>query len=220
MSYLASQCLEFVMLRWIAGLVGAFGYPGVALLMAIENIVLPLPSELIMPLAGFETGTGRMTLLGVIIAGSIGSVLGALPVYAFARSVGEDRVSHWLDAHGRWFLVSGRDMKRADARFKRHGGVAVLVSQILPGARGLISLPAGIARMNISWFAVTNFAGTIVWCSVLAVAGHMLGVHFARVNEMLGPIGWVILATIAAILIAIPLVKRHRRHQREHGEPG
>lgn len=203
------------MLRWIAGLVGAFGYPGVALLMAIENIVLPLPSELIMPLAGFETGAGRMTLLGVIIAGSIGSVLGALPVYAFARRVGEDRVSQWLDAHGRWLLVTGHDMRRADARFRRHGGFAVMVSQIVPGARGLISLPAGVARMNVFWFALTNFAGTILWCTVLAVAGHLLGVHYARVNGALGPIGWVVLAAIAATLIAIPLVKRYRRHGRE-----
>ena len=207
-----------MMLRWIAGLVGSFGYSGVALLMAIENIVLPLPSELIMPLAGFESGTGRMTLLGVIIAGSIGSVLGALPVYAFARSVGEDRVSHWLDAHGRWLFVSGRDMKRADAQFKQHGGLAVVVSQLLPGARGLISLPAGVARMNVPWFTVTNFIGTIVWCSVLAIAGHTLGVHYAQVNDLLGPIGWAILAVIAVCLVAIPMVMRHRSHK--HGGAG
>ncbi len=201
------------MLRWIAHLVGSFGYLGVALLMAIENVVLPLPSELIMPLAGFETGTGHMTLLGVIIAGSIGSVVGALPVYAFARSVGEKRVSHWLDAHGRWLLVSGNDMKRADARFKRHGGLAVVISQLLPGARGLISLPAGVARMNVVWYAVTNFIGTVIWCSVLAIAGHLLGVHYAQVNKLLGPIGWAIIVAIILLGIATPLVIRRRRRQ-------
>jgi membrane protein DedA with SNARE-associated domain len=202
------------MLRWIAGLVGSFGYTGVALLMAIENIVLPIPSELIMPLAGFESGSGRMTLLGVIIAGSIGSVLGAIPVYAFARHVGEDRVSRWLDAHGRWLLVSGKDMRHADASFKRHGGFAVVVSQLLPGARGLISLPAGIARMNVVWFMITNFIGTVVWCAVLATAGNMLGVHYAKVNQLLGPIGWVIIAAIVVLLLAAPFVMRHRRKGR------
>jgi membrane protein DedA with SNARE-associated domain len=202
------------MLRWIASLVGSFGYTGVALLMAIENIVLPIPSELIMPLAGFESGTGRMTLLGVIIAGSIGSVVGALPVYAFARDVGEERVSRWLDAHGRWLFVSGEDMRHADARFKRHGGFAVVVSQLLPGARGLVSLPAGIARMNVLWFLIMNFIGTVVWCAVLATAGNMLGVHYAKVDQLLGPIGWAIIAAIAVLLLAAPCVMRHRRKRR------
>jgi membrane protein DedA with SNARE-associated domain len=203
-----------MMLRWIANLVGSFGYTGVAVLMAIENIVLPIPSELIMPLAGFEAGSGRMTLIGVIIAGSIGSVLGALPVYAFARGVGEDRVSHWLDAHGHWLLVSGTDMRRADARFKKHGGFAVVVSQLLPGARGLISLPAGVARMNVPWFMITNFIGTVVWCTVLATAGNILGVHYAKVKQLLGPIGWVIIAAIIVLLLAAPTMMRHRDHRR------
>ncbi|MDQ6738542.1 MAG: DedA family protein [Gemmatimonadota bacterium] len=202
------------MLQWIASLVGAFGYSGVGLLMAMQNIVLPMPSELIMPLAGFETGAGHMTLLGVIIAGTIGSVLGALPVYAFARSVGEKRISSWLDAHGHWILVTGTELRRADARFKRHGVLAVAVSQLLPGARGLISLPAGIAKMNVALFILANIAGTIIWCTVLAIAGHMLGVHFTQVDNLLGPIGWIIIGAIVLLLIAVPVLMRRRRHLR------
>ena len=200
------------MLSWIARLVGGFGYSGVVLLMAMQNIVLPMPSELIMPFAGFETGAGRMTILGVIIAGSIGSVLGALPVYAFARSVGEERISHWLDAHGHWLLITGTDMRRADARFKRHGGLAVAVSQLLPGARGLISLPAGIAKMNVALFLFANLAGTVVWCTVLAIAGHMLGVHFGQVNQLLGTIGWIVIGVIVVLIVVLPVLMRRRRH--------
>lgn len=202
------------MLHWIRGLVGSFGYLGVGLLMAIENVVLPLPSELIMPLAGFVSGTGRMNLMGVILAGTIGSVVGALPVYALARSVGEQRIAHWLDKHGHWLFVSGRDMRNADARFKRHGGVAVVISQLLPGVRGLIALPAGIARMNVVWFAAANFIGTIVWCTVLAIAGHALGVHYSEVNKILGPVGWTILVAIGVVAVVALLGLRRRRHRR------
>lgn len=201
------------MVRWVAGLVGSLGYIGVALLMAIENVVLPLPSELIMPLAGFASGTGRMTLWGVILAGTIGSVVGALPVYAFARSVGEERISRWIEAHGRWLLLRGKDIKKADNRLKQHAGRAVVLSQLVPGARGLIAIPAGFARMNVTWFALANFIGTVIWCTVLAVAGNVLGSHYTKVEHVLGPIGYVVLAAIAIGSIVWLMRRRGQRSQ-------
>ncbi|MGI8547419.1 MAG: DedA family protein [Gemmatimonadaceae bacterium] len=201
------------MIRWIASLVGSSGYLGVALLMAIENVVLPLPSELIMPLAGFAAAIGHLSLWGVIVAGTIGSVIGALPVYAFARSVGEERLSHWVGKHGRWLMINERHIKRADARFKRHGTMAVVVSQLIPGVRGLIALPAGIARMNVVWFVVANLIGTAIWCTVLAIAGSVLGAHFTAVNHVLGPIGWVVLAGLI-VAGAVLLWRRRARLSR------
>lgn len=186
------------MIRWVAGLVSSGGYLGVALLMAIENVILPLPSELIMPLAGFAAAVGRMSLWGVILAGTVGSVVGALPVYAMARVVGEERLSHWVERHGRWLMLRQSHIRRADARFRRHGAIAVLVSQVIPGVRGLIAIPAGFARMNVPLFTIANLAGTTVWCGILAVAGNLLGYHYTAVERVVGPIGWIVLGSAVA----------------------
>lgn len=201
------------MIQWIAHLVGSFGYAGVALLMAIENVVLPLPSELIMPLAGFESAEGAMSLVGVIVAGSIGSVLGALPVYAAARGLGEERLTDFVDRHGRWLLLRRADMEKANDRFQRRGRLAVFLSQLLPGLRGLIAIPAGFARMNVVVFAIANFAGTLVWCAVLAWLGHLLGVNYARVDRYVAPASWIILGALL-VWAAVWLLRRRRQRAR------
>lgn len=199
------------MLRWIFDVVGGMSYWGVALLMAIENIVLPMPSELIMPLAGFLSARGRMSLLGVIVAGAIGSAVGALPLYAVARRYGKKSVTHWVDRHGKWLFLRGRDLVRASERFERHGGAAVFFSQLLPGLRGLIALPAGFARMQVIFFELTNFLGTLIWCGVLAWLGHLLGANFERVHEVLGPATW---ALFGALFVGALTWLIHRRHAR------
>ncbi|MGI9089696.1 MAG: DedA family protein, partial [Gemmatimonadaceae bacterium] len=104
-------------------------------------------------------------------------------------------------------------IRRADARFKRHGVMAVLLSQVIPGVRGLIALPAGIARMNVVWFALANLLGTAVWCSVLAIAGNVLGAHFTAVNHVLGPIGWMVIAALV-VAGAVGLWRRRARVSR------
>src|SRR5437867_3088222 len=147
------------MVEWIAHWVAAGGYWGVGLLMAIENVFLPLPSELIMPLAGFASARGRLSLGGVIIAGALGGALGSLPLYIPARIYGSDRVAEWIDRHGKWLLLRRRDVDKARKRFERGEFWAVFVSQLLPGIRGLISLPAGFAEMNVALFLIANFAG-------------------------------------------------------------
>lgn len=200
------------MLQWILHLIGSLDYVGVALLMAIENIVLPLPSELIMPLAGFLAARGPMTLFGVTLAGSVGSAIGALPVYAAARALGSERLARWVEQHGRWLMLRGTEVERANQRFARHGAAAVFVSQLLPGIRGLIALPAGVARMNALLFAAANFAGSMIWCAVLAFLGRLLGRHFDRVHEYLAPIAWALLGALA-IAAAVWLVRRRRRRQ-------
>lgn len=197
------------MLLLIAHFVGSLGYLGVAMLMAIENVVFPLPSELIMPLAGFLAGRGYMSLPGVILAGSVGSVAGAVPVYWVARKVGEERVAHWIESHGRWLRIRARDIERANERFIRHGGRAVFLSQLIPGLRVLISIPAGVARMHLGWFIVTNLAGTLIWCSVLAIAGEELGVHFSTVAHLMRPILWASTG-LAATTLSIWLWRRTR----------
>ena len=159
------------MIKWIVGLVSSMGIFGVALLMAIENVVLPLPSELIMPLAGFAASRGKMSLAGVILAGTVGSVLGALPLYHLARTAGEQKLKHWVTKHGRWLMLRPADLDKPKRWFAKHGSLAVIIGQIIPGVRGLISLPAGYAKMNVLAFLLYNFIGTIVWCGVLAYIG-------------------------------------------------
>ncbi len=201
------------MLHWISNLVGALNYWGVAILMAIENIFLPLPSELIMPLAGFLTANGSMSLSGVIIAGTIGSVLGALPLYYTGVALGEERPEKWVERYGRWTLLRAKDIERATARFSGNSFVDVIIGQLVPGIRGLISIPAGVARMNVGLFLLANFIGTLVWCGVLAVAGRILGANFVRIHKFLGPIGWMILG-IGVVGLGIWLVVRRNKRSR------
>jgi membrane protein DedA with SNARE-associated domain len=199
------------MLPWIAHLVGALNYWGVAILMAIENVFLPLPSELIMPLAGFLTANGSMTLTGVIIAGTIGSVLGALPLYYAGRALGEERPERWVERYGRWTLLRGKDVERASARFSGHSFVDVIIAQMLPGVRGLISIPAGVARMNVGLFLLANLIGTLVWCAVLAVAGRILGANFTKIHKFLGPVGWTILGVLIAAIGVWAVVRKRKK---------
>lgn len=197
------------MLHAIVRLVGTLGYWGIGLLMAIENVVLPLPSELIMSLGGFQAARGRLTLVGTILVGTIGSVVGALPLYGVGRALGREGVAEWVDRHGKWLFLRGRDLERAGKRFERHGGWAVFFSQLLPGIRGLISLPAGFARMNVALFLAANFAGTLIWCSILAYLGYLLGVNYQKVHAYVGPVIWIALGGLAGW--AIVWVVRRRR---------
>jgi membrane protein DedA with SNARE-associated domain len=197
------------MLQWIRHLVNSFSYWGVGILMAVENVVLPIPSELIMPFAGFRTVRGPMTLVGVIIAGTVGSVLGGLPLYYAGYALGEERLRRWIDRYGKWVLLRGKDLDRAADRFSGNSFLDVTLGQLLPGVRGVISIPAGLARMNVGLFLLANFIGTLVWCTVLAVAGRMLGRNFARIHQFLGPAGWAILGALV-LGVAFWLIRRRR----------
>jgi membrane protein DedA with SNARE-associated domain len=128
--------------------------------------------------------------------------------------LGKTRVTAWVDRHGKWLLLRGRDLERAGARFERHGGRAVFFAQLLPGVRGLISLPAGFARMNLGLFIATNFAGTLIWCTVLVLLGYLLGVNFPLVHAYVGPVIWVALGALAAWGV-VWLVRRRRRAARQ-----
>jgi membrane protein DedA with SNARE-associated domain len=198
------------MLHWITHLVNSLSYWGVAILMAVENVVLPIPSELIMPLAGFKTARDQMTLLGVIIAGTLGSVLGALPLYYAGYALGEDRPRQWIERYGKWVLLRGKDLDRATERFSGNSFLDVTLGQLLPGVRGLISIPAGVSRMNVGLFLLANLIGTLVWCTVLAVAGRLLGRNFTEIHKFLGPTGWGILGLLV-VALAYWLIRRKTR---------
>lgn len=189
------------MLDWIIGTMESLGYGGVALLMLLENVFPPLPSELIMPLAGFIVARGEWTLWGAIVAGTIGSLAGTVPWYVLGRNVGEERLKEWADRHGRWLTVCGQDVERANRWFDRHGKRAVVLGRLIPGVRTFISLPAGFNRMGWLPFLAATLAGTLVWTAALVVAGRLLGARYEQVSKVLEPVSWVVLGGVLALYL-------------------
>ena len=185
------------MATWIMGFVSSTAYWGIALLMFVENVFPPIPSELIMPLAGYMVAQRELLFVWVVLAGMVGSAMGALPLYYLGRKVGEDRLKRLADRHGRWFTVCGDDIESAVRRFRRHGAAATFVCRLIPGVRSLISIPAGIARMNLAAFVLFTALGSGLWAGILAYAGYALGAHFHKVGEYLDPVSAVVIALIA-----------------------
>lgn len=191
-------------------LISATGYFGIVALMFIENIFPPIPSELIMPLAGFMAVRDQFSLFGIILAGTIGSVLGALPLYYAGRKIGEQRIEQFAGKYGRWFGLSRRDIERADQWFDRHGGAAVLLCRLIPGIRSLISVPAGINQMNIFSFLFFTAVGSGIWTTLLAYAGYFLGSNFREIEKYLDIILYIVLGLIVLFYIFRILTHKER----------
>jgi len=205
-----------MMKDWVISIMQTMGYPGIGLLMFLENIFPPIPSELIMPAAGFAATSGGLTLWGAILAGIIGSVLGQLPLYYLGRLVGRRRLKRWADQHGRWLMVSAANIDQADAMFNRHGKSAVFFCRVVPGLRSLISIPAGIAKMNLATFLIWTTLGTTIWTSALTTLGYVLGQNYERVSEYMGPASTIILGLLVAAVIV--WVLRRRRKAKRSGD--
>jgi membrane protein DedA with SNARE-associated domain len=156
------------------------GYPGIVVLMAIESSLLPLPSELVMPPAGYLAAQGRMDPFLAVAAGTLGSVLGALVNYYLAIWIGEPVLRRF----GKYVLISDRSLTRTQAYFARHGEISTFVGRLLPVIRHLISIPAGLARMNLGKFALFTAIGAGIWCSVLTYIGWFVGKHEAQLKEI------------------------------------
>lgn len=186
---------------WIPGLIDTMGYVGIALLMMIENVFPPLPSEVIIPLAGHGAANGDMSLPGVIVAGSIGSLAGAYLWYLAARWLGGRRVRAFVRRHGRWLTLNPSDIDRINLWFDRFGGISVLLGRLIPTVRTLISVPAGVFGMPHGVFLLLTGIGTTIWTTVLAGMGYWLGTEYDAVGKWLSPVSTVIIAVLAAIYI-------------------
>ena len=180
----------------ITGFVVRSGYVGVFLLMLAENVVPPIPSELIMPLAGFTAARGQLSLIPVILAGTAGSLLGAVLWYIVGKRLGLERLKHLAARHGRWLTLSPDDVDRADDWFRRHGARAVFFGRLIPTVRTLISVPAGIAGMPLRSFLAWSTLGTGLWTALLAGAGYLLQSQYQRVSDYLNPVSTVIVVLI------------------------
>jgi len=197
---------------WITGF-EEMGSLGIAVLMFAENVFPPIPSELIMPLAGFSAARGELNLMIVIIAGSIGSLLGALLWYYIGRKIGAERLERWAAKHGRWLTLSPNEVEQSCAWFNRHGGKAVFIGRLISAVRTLISVPAGIAGMPLDSFLLYSAAGTILWTALLATAGYLLESQYDKVAHWMNPISNVVIGLV--VLGYLYRVVRFRQRQIE-----
>lgn len=200
-----------VMRVWIELIIRALGYPGIALLMLAENLFPPIPSELVMPFAGFLAARGEMHLGGVLIAGGLGSVAGAVALYLAGRWLGDRAVRPLIERYGRWLLLSGDDYDRALRVFAQHGRPAVFIGRLLPLIRSLISLPAGWHRMPWRHFLPLTLAGTTLWNGLMAGAGYALGARWDEILIFTKQYERGVLVTLAALAVGGLVVHLARR---------
>jgi membrane protein DedA with SNARE-associated domain len=183
---------------WIIRLVNEGGYWGVALLMFLETVFPPVPSEVIMTVAGVSASRGHMTFTGVVGAGTAGAMLGNYLWFWLAIKFGSDRLHRFADRYGRWLTLNWKEIEHGQQLFQKHGSIIVLIARMLPTLRSLISIPAGIFGMSHRRFLVFSTIGTAGWSGALAGAGYALGSQFADVEKILGP-----LSTAVIILIVL-----------------
>lgn len=189
------------MAEWVIGFIQSYGLPAVALLMFLENVFPPLPSELIMPFAGFAAAKGDMNIVLVALAGAAGSVAGAVLWYWVGRRFGVERVQKWAAAHGSYLAMSPGDVGRAEKWFKRRGTQAVFVGRLVPAVRTLISVPAGMIAMHPAKFLLWSFAGSLLWSGLLAAIGFYLGDRFENATRWLDVATKVILGCVVAAYV-------------------
>lgn len=197
---------------WIVSLMDRLGSPGAGLLVALESIFPPIPSELILPLAGFAASRGDLDLVGAVVWTTLGSLVGALVLYLLGARLGEERLR---SVARRLPLVRESDLDRVDAWFTRHGRKAVFFGRMVPGVRSLISIPAGVARMPLIRFALLTLAGSLIWNALLILAGYALGSRWDVVQTWVGRFQWVVIVLAVLLLVAV-VVHRVRENRAAH----
>ena len=183
---------------WIVRLIEQSGYLGVGFLMFLETIFPPIPSELIMPLAGVAAAKAQMSLPLAIAAGTGGAMLGNVIWYLAARALGHDRLRPIVIRHGKWLTVSWKDVERAQSWFEQHGIAFVFFGRLLPTLRSLVSIPAGLLDMRFRNFMIASTLGTAIWTALLAGAGFRLQENFTRIEETIGPVSNAVLLVLLA----------------------
>ena len=188
------------LVAFVTDVVERLGYVGVMLLVALENVFPPIPSEIILPLAGFNVFEGDFSFPFVLVFATLGSVLGALILYAIGAAVGARRLRALIRAHGGKLFVTEGDFDSAESWFRRYGPVAVFLCRMVPIVRSLISLPAGVERMPLGLFVLLSAAGSLLWNAALVGAGWALGTQWHRVEEVVSTYQYVVIvvALVAA----------------------
>lgn len=204
---------------WVNGLMDTLGAPGAGIAIALENLFPPIPSEAILPLAGFAASTGRMSLVAVLLWTTAGSVIGALALYGVGALLGRDRT---VALAARLPLVKVSDIERTEAWFLRHGTKAVFFGRMIPVFRSLVSIPAGVERMPLPVFLTLTTLGSALWNTAFVLAGHALGANWTQVTDVVSAYSKIVLAVAALAVvafIAVRLLRRGRPSPTEVSEP-
>lgn len=178
-----------------------FGNLGVFLLIFIENIFPPIPSELILTFGGFMTATTTMTVLSVVLFATLGSIIGALLLYMIGHFLGSEHIKPLLDRYGRIIHLSYEDVTKALKWYSRYEGKTVFFCRMIPLIRSLISIPAGMASMNLSAFILLTALGSLIWNSVLVYGGAMLGEHYTLILDIMDTYSWITYTTLFIIIL-------------------
>ena len=199
------------MQQWVLDWIGAFGGLAIWWLIFLENLFPHIPSEVILTFSGFLTVQSNLTLSTAAVAATIGSVTGALALYAVGHALGQQRLMRWLDGRaGRILRLSSADVEKAQRWFDRHGGGAVFFCRFVPLVRSLISIPAGIAHMPLLRFTLLTTIGSAIWNVVLIWLGACFGDAWERVVCYMDTYAWVALGTLGAAALIGILIHRHR----------
>ncbi|WP_077795974.1 DedA family protein [Streptomyces sp. JHA26] len=190
--------------QWISDLMNTLGAPGAGLAVALENLFPPIPSEVILPLAGFAASTGGMNLAAALVWTIAGSVVGALALYGIGALLGRERT---VAVAARLPLVKVSDVERTEEWFRRHGTKAVFFGRMLPVFRSLISVPAGVERMPLPVFTALTTAGSAIWNTVFVLAGYFLGDNWHRVSTVVSAYSKVVLAAAALAVVAFVILR-------------
>ena len=186
------------MSQWIINLINDAGYLGVGFLMFLETVFPPVPSEVIMPVAGLAAARGTMSLAGVIASGTAGAMLGNYFWYLAARVVGLERFRPFIKRFGRFLTLDWAEIEKAQRLFGTQGWAIVFFGRMLPTLRSLISIPAGLLKMRLTTFFFWSTIGTAIWTTLLAMAGYMLGKRFQEIETVIGPLSIAVIVVIAA----------------------
>jgi membrane protein DedA with SNARE-associated domain len=192
---------------WAESVMESLGAVGVGVLIALENLFPPLPSELILPLAGFTASEGKLNVVAVIVMATVGSLFGALVLYGLGAWLGHERAFRWAD---RLPMVDSGELRRASEWFSRHGGKAVLFGRMIPVVRSLVSVPAGIERMPLVRFCLYTVVGSTIWNTLFVMAGYVLREKWENAEQFANWVTWGVLAL--CVLWVVKFVVTRLRH--------
>ncbi len=183
--------------EWVVRLIEQSGYLGIGFLMFLETIFPPIPSEVIMPVAGLAAAHGKLNFWGVVASGTAGAMLGNIVWYLAARALGIERLQPLIERWGRWLGMNWAEVQRAEIWFRNNGTFFVFLGRMLPTVRSLVSVPAGLLRMRFKTFVIASSFGTAGWTALLALAGLKLGENYKDIDKVIGPASNAILAVLA-----------------------
>ncbi|MCM8557187.1 DedA family protein [Sphingomicrobium sediminis] len=189
------------MTDWVVDIIDKGGALGIAFLMFLETVFPPIPSELIMSLAGIRAGQGEMSLPVIIIAGTFGAMMGNIAWYVVAKMLGIARFKPLIDRYGRWITFTWPEIEKTKKLFAKYGTFFVGFGRMLPTVRSLISVPAGLLRMPFWPFVIASTIGTAGWTALLALFGYQLGANVEEIDKYLGPISTAVIVTIIVVYV-------------------